>query len=119
VPGFSVYPENGLVVLALACRSRDILISCDDAERLVEILEACAVAAEKQPQGLYRGEHWGCQVQAYDGRVAIRLAPPEAGNPERVPLPPDTARRLARLVQQEVEWAKIKLRIVLGSRRTI
>lgn len=110
-----VTAEAGLVVIDLCGRRRDVLLSCDAARATAASLERAADAADMIPT-LFRGEMWNCDVESYDGYVAMRFDPPEVGSPSRVPMPPVAARRMAELIRDKESWARHKARLVLKRR---
>jgi hypothetical protein len=105
--------ESGLVVLDLCGRRREVLLPCDVAVRLAEAIEAAAIFAATEPAPLSRGEVWGCQVESYDGLVALRFDPPSAGSPSTVPLTPAAARWLADSIRFKEQQAEHRLRLVV------
>ncbi len=111
---FVVGIEKDKVVLDLGGRVRDLLLDCDMALELANTLEAWARIAEKQPLAPFRGEPWGCKVESYDGKVAIRFRPP-LGNPTRVPLPAGMARKLAETIRAKESWARHGMRLEIRS----
>lgn len=112
MPGGSVRVEGDKVVLRLTSPRASVLLPIDVALGLADALEECAMIAARAPLGLFRGEPWSAQVQAYDGQVGLRLIPPGAGAPDDVPMPADVARKLADKVREEASWARFHLRVV-------
>jgi hypothetical protein len=110
----TVRQEGDKVLLDLGGRRRDVLLTPLAAADLAEALEAAADAAARAPAKLFRGEPWGCHVTSFDRHVALRFVGPDVGLPERVPLPPAAARRLAAKLEENASWAGYGMRLTVG-----
>lgn len=103
------FSEGDKVILDLCGRRRDVLLACDDALKLAEALDRHAVDAERAPPEMNRLRPWGVKVESWDGLVNLRLDPPEVGDPDRVPLPAQIARRLAELIREKSSMARVNV----------
>jgi hypothetical protein len=105
--------EQDRVVIDLGGRRRDLLLSCSQAYALADGLDAAAAFALAEAPALALGESWGVQVESYDGLVAVRFDPPHVGAPERVPMTPQAARKVAEMVRFKASQAEHKMRLVV------
>lgn len=112
-----VSQEYDKVVIDMNGRKRDVLLSCAQAERFEEALIDFAAKAELSTPQLIRGEHWSIRVESFDGMVAIRFNPPYVGNPEKVLIPYQVARELAKLVKLKRQQAEYRMRFVFTNMR--
>ena len=96
------------MLLCASAGRRDVLLSCADAEKLVEALRVASRQAELGHPSLYRAEPWQCMVESYDGLVALRFSRPA----KRVPLPALVARRLADHIEFKKQQAAYRMRFV-------
>ncbi len=114
-----VFSEKDKVILELGRRGNSFLISCSDALDIAANLDFHAGYAEKEPKSLIKGEVWDVKVESFDGQVGFHFTPPyqKVGNPSIVPMPPNVARSVARLIRDKESWARHKMRLVLQRSR--
>lgn len=106
--------EEDRVVIDLGGRRKDVLLPCRQAYALAVGLDEAAALAEAEPPALALGESWGVEVESFDGFVALRFDPPFVGAPERVPMTPAAARRVASVIRMKASQAEHKMRLVLA-----
>lgn len=111
---FCVRLHEDKVLIELGRRTRYLLLSPLEAERMADAMEECAALAERAPAGLFRGENWGVFVTTYGNHVALRFTAPGLGLSERVPVPPGAARQIADLLRRNADTAGYRLRIETG-----
>lgn len=105
-----VYQDGDRVMVVLTERRRDVLLTCSNAEKLCYNLRNAAALAELSLPQPPLGQTWGVLVESFDGYVAIRLTPPFVGAPDRMPMTPDAARKLADLIDFKKQQAAYRMR---------
>ena len=106
--------EKGLVVLVLASRTRDTLLKCADAEKLVHALRKAAALLEGAIPPKKLGQVWDIFVESYDGFVAMRFTSSLDGVQKRVPMPTAIALKLADQIEFKMQQAKYKMRFTFN-----
>ena len=115
---FAVCQEDDKVIIDLMGRRFDLLITCEQAEKMEQSLRDAANLAETAPASLIKGEQWNLKCESFDGMVALKFFPPHVGAPSRVPLTPVAARAVADAVKFKREQAEHKLRLVFQNLRS-
>lgn len=111
----TVSSEKDRVVWALSSRGSDLILTPDQARRLVELTSLAASDCELWVKAggsseLIRGEARSASVKSWDGRVNIRFS--QATKEERIPY--EAARRLAAEIDSRITEAENRMTIVWG-----
>ena len=113
----SVRTNRDRVILDLHGRRDTSAMTWKTGERFVETLRKCADEADE-----WTGLPTICTgvanvfIQSHDGQVWLRFTMPTIGNPERVPMPADAARKLADQIEFKLQQAAYRMRFEFPTR---